>query len=86
MATVAELERLLAEAKIREADQKSKCSTCHGKGFICDTTYDRTGVDHQCSQCFGTGFDADKVKAIIDRAFGGFYRWPGFEHQTKDQS
>lgn len=74
--SVETLKRKLAEAEAREKRTKEGCQSCDGKGFICDTTYDRTGENVQCGRCYGTGFPADRVAKIIRDAFAPYERWP----------
>lgn len=43
-------------ARVRELDAKAtQCPSCKGKGWILDTTYDRTGERNMCGRCSGRG-------------------------------
>lgn len=72
MKTVAELRRELAEAEERERLLKEQCSGCGGRGWFCDSTYDRSGEDVSCDRCHGTGLPAHRVAEIIREAFKPF--------------
>jgi len=69
MDSIQELERKLAEAKRIEARRKVACSACDGKGWFCDSTYDRSGVNVSCDRCHGSGKPDDEVRQIISAAF-----------------
>ena len=75
METVAELKRKLSAAQKREHDAQKRCQSCSGKGYICDSTYDRTGVDVGCGKCRGTGLPQHVVNEIIDDAFAPYVIW-----------
>lgn len=75
MKTVAELEKELAIARRREQEAAKKCPLCDGAGWICDTTYDRTGVMAVCDRCYGTGLPSKRVEEIIRQALAP-YRKP----------
>lgn len=75
MRTVAEIERELAQAKLRERFAKEHCTSCSGKGWYCDSTYDRSGVDVYCDRCHGTGLPATRVAELIRQAMAP-YRKP----------
>lgn len=72
MRSIPEIEAELAAAKERERLASERCIACHGKGWICDTTYDRTGQDVQCDRCHGSGLPRDKVQEIIRSAFARY--------------
>lgn len=75
--TVAELERDLAKAKEREHLKKEQCTSCSGKGWYCDSTYDRSGEDVICSRCHGTGLPDTRVAEIIREAFAPYRKQVG---------
>jgi hypothetical protein len=47
----------------------SKCPSCNGKGWICDTTYVRSGETVPCGWCYRTGLNdnviARKLKPYV---------------------
>lgn len=77
MKSVAELEKELAEAKRREKLEKEHCPACQDKGWICDSTYDRCGVDVSCDACHGSGLSRSKVAEIIRNAFAPYRKVVG---------
>lgn len=77
MKSVSELERELAEAKERVRLEKEQCTSCGGKGWFSDSTYDRSGEDVSCGRCHGTGFPAKRVAEIIQDAFSPYRKAVG---------
>lgn len=75
--TVAELERELAKAKERARLAKEQCTSCSGKGWYCDSTYDRSGEDVSCSRCHGTGLPEKRVAEIISDALAPYRKQVG---------
>lgn len=45
------------------------CKSCDGKGWICDTTYDRTGANIGCNTCFSTGRSTEDIKTAVWKVF-----------------
>ena len=74
MESASQLRIKLREAEKRERRAKEVCMGCDGKGYICDTTYDRTGVDTPCGRCHGSGLPAERVEKIISDAFAPYQR------------
>lgn len=72
MPTIAELERDLKRAKEAEWLAKTLCTSCGGKGWFSDTTYDQCGVDTVCDRCHGTGLPKQNIDAIIANALKPF--------------
>ncbi len=48
--------------------ENAHCYGCDGKGWFCDSTYDRSGVNVSCKACYGTGLPAHRVSEIIREA------------------
>lgn len=44
---------------------KSKCKSCDGKGFLLDTTYDRSGELVECTKCYGTGRAQEAIYRLL---------------------
>ena len=77
MEMVEELRRKLREAEERERIAKAQCTACDGKGWICDTTYDRAGVSMPCGRCHASCLPKDQVDRIIADAFAPFRKPKG---------
>lgn len=45
---------VLGESVMAEKEN-AHCYGCDGKGWFCDSTYDRSGVNVSCKACYGTG-------------------------------
>lgn len=68
MRTSGELRYELRRAEEREAKAKIECTSCDGKGWVNDTTYDRSGNYVRCRVCYGTGLPSQDVEHIIAAA------------------
>lgn len=44
---------------------RKKCQSCDGKGWLIDTTYDRTGEEVGCGACFGTGLSEEVIFRLL---------------------
>lgn len=49
----------------RRATAKGICKSCDGKGFILDTTYDRSGELVQHEVCYGTGLSRESIWKLL---------------------
>jgi DnaJ-class molecular chaperone len=50
-------------------NHKIHCPSCRGKGWICDTTYDRSGTNVRCARCYGTGRSEDQIRRAVHRLY-----------------
>lgn len=41
------------------------CRSCSGKGWLLDTTYDRSGEEVRCTKCYGTGMTQEAISLFL---------------------
>lgn len=45
--------------------RRKKCPSCDGKGWLVDTTYDRSGEVVECLRCYGTGHSQEFIRRLL---------------------